>query len=330
MTRHTFSRSIAMLAGCAGLVVAAGLAQAQSAYPVKPVRVVVPFPAGGTSDILARLIGAKLHESWGQQLVVDNRPGANGNIGAEITARAVPDGHTLILMDVGALAISPSLFPKLPFDIVRDFAAVTTISYSPHLFASHPSVPVRSVRELVALAKAQPGKLNYPAGLGGAPHLAGLLFAQRTGVKWEYIPTKGGAQSVQAAAAGEGDVLFMGMLQMLPHVKSGRLRLLAVSSEKREPSLPDTPTVAETRGLEGFVTGSWQGLLAPARTPAEIVARINADVSRVLAMPDIREKLLSQGTSPLTMSPQETTRWLVSEKERWAKLIRETGFRLQD
>lgn len=297
-------------------------------YPTKPIRVVVPFPAGGTSDILARLIGAKMTESWGQQIIVDSRPGANGNIGAELVARAAPDGYTLILMDVGNLAISPSLFQKLPFDILKDFAPVTTISYSPHLLTTHPSVPVKTVKELIALAKSQPGKLNYPTGLGGAPHLAGLMFAQRTGVNWVYIPTKGGSQSIQAVATGEGDVLFLGMLQTLPHVNSGRLKLIAVSSEQRLPSLPNTPTVAETAGLEGFVTGSWQGILAPARTPPDMIAKLNSEVARILNIPDVKEKLSSQGTTPLTNSPQEMGKWLATEKDRWAKLIKDTGFRL--
>ena len=296
-------------------------------YPVKPIRVVIPVPPGGTSDILARLIGAKIAESWGQQFIVESRPGANGNIGAELVTRAAPDGYTIILMDVGNLAISPSTFPKLPFDILRDFAPVTTVSYSPHLLTTHPSVPVKSVKELIALAKAHPGKLNYPTGLGGAPHLAGLMFAQRTGIKWVIVPTKGGQQSIQAVLVGEGDALFLGMLQTIPHVKSGRLMLIAVSSEQRLASLPNVPTVAET--LPGFVTGSWQGILAPARTPPDIVAKLNAEVARILGLPDIKEKLSSQGTEPQPNTPQEMGRWLAAEKERWAKFVKDTGFKLE-
>jgi tripartite-type tricarboxylate transporter receptor subunit TctC len=315
-----------VIASVLAAVLVAQTAAAQS-FPSKPIRVIVPFPPGGTSDILARLIGAKIAESWGQQLIVDNRPGANGNIGAELVARAVPDGYTIILMDVGNLAISPSVFQKLPFDILKDFAPVTTVSYSPHLLTTHPSVPVKSVKELIALAKAQPGKLNYPTGLGGAPHLAGLMFAQRTGIKWVYIPTKGGTQSIHAVATGEGDVLFLGMLQSLPHVNIGKLKLIAVSSEQRLPGLPDTPTVAET--LPGFVTGSWQGILAPARTPPDAIAKLNAEVARILNLPDVKEKLSSQGTTPLTNSPQEMGVWLAAEKNRWAKLVKDTGFKLE-
>lgn len=316
--------------GAAGLLAALSgtlpHAAAQN-YPVKPIRVVVPYPPGGTSDILARLIGSKIVESWGQQLIVDNRAGASGTIGAELTTRAAPDGYTLMLTDIGSATISSILFSKLPFDILKDLAPVTTVSYSPHLLTTHPSVPVKTVKDLISLAKAHPGKLNFATALGSAPHLAGLMFAQRTGINWVYVPTKGGAQSSHAVVTGDGDVLFLGMLQTLPHVKSGRLKLIAVSSEQRLPNLPNAPTLAET--LPGFVTGSWQGILAPARTPPDIVARLNAEVARILNLPDVKEKLNSQGTAPLPNSPQEMGKWLATEKERWAKLIKETGFKLE-
>ena len=303
-------------------------ASAAQNYPVKPIRVVVPFPPGGTSDILTRLVGAKMTENWGQQIIPDNRPGANGNIGVEATVRAAPDGYTLILMDVGALTISPSLF-KLPFDIQRDLVPVAMVSYSSHMLSVHPNVPARTVKELIALAKKQPGKLNFATGLGGAPHLAGMLFEQRAGIKWTYIPGKGGTQSMLQVLTGESDVLFLGMLQTVTHVKSGRVRALAVSSEKRDPHYPDVPTVGETPGLEGFVTGSWQGILAPAKTPPDLVTRINTEVNRITALPDIKEKLGTQGTTPLPMSPQEFGKWLVEQQARWAKLIKETGFKLE-
>lgn len=299
-------------------------------YPSKPIRIIVPFPAGGTSDILTRLIGAKLHESWGQQVLADNRPGANGNIGADMVARAAPDGHTLVLMDVGNLSISPSVFAKMPFDIIRDFAPVTVVSYSPHILATHPSMPAKTVREIVALAKARPGKLNYATGLGGAPHMAGMLFAHRTGIKWVDVPTKGGFANIMLVTTGEADLLFNGMLATLPHTKSGRLRLIAVSSDKRFPTLPDTPVVAETPGLEGFVTGSWQGVLAPAKTPPELVAKLQTEIARIITTPDMKEKLSSQGANPIGNSPAEMAKWLASEKERWAKLIKATGFKLEN
>jgi len=298
-------------------------------FPAKPIRIIVPFPAGGTSDILTRLIGAKMTESWGQQVLPDNRPGANGNIGADMVARAAPDGHTLVLMDVGNLAISPSVFAKMPFDIIKDFAPVTVVSYSPHILATHPSMPAKSVREIIALAKARPGKLNYATGLGGAPHMAGLMFAYRAGINWAYIPTKGGFANILIVTTGEADLLFNGMLATLPHTKSGRLRLIAVSSEKRFPSLPDTPVVAETPGLEGFVTGSWQGVLAPAKTPPDVVTKLQVEISRIIQQPDMKEKLTSQGADPIGNSPADMAKWLAAEKDRWAKLIKATGFKLE-
>ena len=301
-----------------------GQAGAQ-AFPAKPIRVIVPFPAGGTSDILTRLIGAEMTKSWGQQVLADNRPGANGNIGVELLARSAPDGYTLALMDVGNLTISPSVFAKLPFDIVRDLAPVSMISYSPHLLSVHPAVPARTVRELIALAKKRPGKLNYSTGLGGAPHLAGLLFEQRAGIKWLTVPGKGGSQSMLTVITGECDVLFLGMLQSVTHAKSGKVRALAVSSAKRDAAMPEVPTVGETPGMEGFVTGSWQGVIAPARTPPEVITKLNAEMIRIIQLPDIQEKLASQGTTPLPMSPPEFGKWIVEQKDRWAKLIKDTG-----
>jgi tripartite-type tricarboxylate transporter receptor subunit TctC len=324
-------------AGIADVIVAAAfcvaaLACMQSAafaqnYPVKLVRVIVPYPPGGTSDILTRLIGAKLTESFGQQVIADNRTGAGGNIGSEMAARAAPDGYTLLLTDIGNLVTSSVLYSKLPFDVLRDFAPVITISYSPHLLATHPNVPAKTIKELVALAKANPGKLNYATGLGGTPHLAGLMFAQRTGVNWVYIPTKGGSASTYAVATGDADVMFLGILQTLPHIKSGKLKLIAAASAQRLANLPDTPTVAET--LPGFVTGSWQGILAPARTPPEVIARLNSEVTRILKLPDVKDILFSQGTTPLATSSQDTGRWLADEKERWTKVVRESGFKLE-
>lgn len=309
---------------CAGTA----LAQAPAAsFPSKPLRIIVPYPPGGTSDILSRMIGVKITENWGQSVIVENRSGANGNIGAEFVARAPADGYTYLLTDIGNLSIAPNVY-KLPFDILRDFNPVTTVSYSPHLLTTHPIVPVKTTRDLIALAKANPGKLNFPTGLGGAPHFAGLLFAQRTGITWAYIGTRGGADSSRMVMSGEGDVFFLGMLQTIPHVKNQRLKLIAVSSEKRIPSLPDTPTVGEGPGLAGFVTGSWQGVVAPARVAPEIVAKVNGEFVRVLALPDIIEKLGSQGTVPIANSPADTRKWMTAETGRYAKLVKETNFKL--
>ena len=301
-------------------------ALAQTSYPVKPIRVVVPFPAGGTSDILTRLVGAKLTEAWGQQVVADSRPGANGNIGVEIVVRSPPDGYTIALMDIGNLTVSPSMY-KLPFDIIRDLTPITSVTYSPYLLCTHPSVPVKSVPELIALAKASPGKLNAPVGIGSTIHMATLVFQQRAVTKWTYIPTKGGQSSVLSVMTGDGDFLFMGVLQTWVHVKSGKLKLIAVSSEAREAMFPQVPTVAEHKGFEGFSAGSWQGIVGPAKIPPDIVNKLYNEVKRIVALPDVNEKMTSQGSRPQTKPPQELGAWLASEKDKWAKVVKENGLK---
>jgi tripartite-type tricarboxylate transporter receptor subunit TctC len=306
------------------LIVCAG-ALAQS-YPAKPIRILVPFPPGGTSDILSRLIGPKLTEKWGQPVVVESRPGAAGAIAMEVVAKSAPDGYTLVLTDVGTLVILPVLYPKTSYGL-QDFATITTISFSPHLLCVHPAVPVNTVPQLIALAKKRPGALNYASSPAGAPYLAGLQFAHRTGIKWEYITGRGGAQSIMDVMTGQADVLFNGMLATLPPVKSGRLRLLAVTGEKRHPSLPDTPAVAEF--LPGFLTGSWQGIFAPAKTPPEVVAALNAELARVLFTPDMKERLQAQGADPIGTPAVESTKFLRDELGRFTNLVKETGYKPQ-
>lgn len=313
------------LNGCASLA----HAQTQAAWPAKAIRVIVPYPSGGTSDILARLIGQKLTEAWGQQIVVDSRPGATGTIGTDIVVRSAADGYTVLLTDLGNLMITPMTLPRVPFDPQRDLAPIAMASYSPHLLVVHPSVPVKNVAELIALAKKNPGKLNAPVGLSSSPHLAGLLLQNRAGVQWTYIPTKGGSQSMLALVTGEGDLLFLGSLQTLPHVRSGRAKVIAISGEKRDPALPNTPTVAETPGLEGFHTGSWQGILGPVKLPVDIVNKFGGEVRRILTLADVKEKLTSQGTEPLIMTPQEMAKFLAGEKERWAKVVKESGLKVE-
>jgi len=308
-------------------VLACALASAVHAqsYPSKPIRLVVPYAAGGTSDILARQIGPKLGEAWGQPVVVENRTGANGNVGADFVAKSERDGYTLLLTDVGGLVISASVYPKLPFDPSKDFSPVVMVSYSPHVLAVHPSVGVNSVKELVEKAKAQPGKLNFAvSGIGGAPQLAGIEFAQRAGVQWTYIPYKGGSDAVAAVAAGHADVLFNGMLATWPTVQGGRLRALAISSGQRVPSAPDTPTVAE-QGMPGFETGSFQGIVGPAGISRDTVSKLNSELARILNSEDMKQRFAKLGTEVRTGTPESLGQWLRVEQARWAKVVRESG-----
>jgi len=298
--------------------------QAQT-YPSRPIRLIVPYAAGGTSDILARQIGPKLTDAWGQPVVVENRTGANGNVGADFVAKSAPDGYTLLITDLGGLVISASVYPKLPFDPSKDFSPVVMVSYSPHVLAVHPSVPVKSMKELIDFAKAQPGKLNFAvSGIGGAPQLAGIEFAQRAGVKWTYIPYKGGSDAVSAVAAGQADVLFNGMLATWPTVQGGRLRALGISSAQRVPTAPDTPTVAE-QGMPGFETGSFQGVVGPAGLPRETVSKLNADLIKVLGSDEMKERFAKQGTEVRTGTPDNLGQWLRTEQARWAKVVKESG-----
>ena len=316
-------RMLALLAGGA-----ASLAALAQTYPTKPIRLVVPYAAGGTSDILARQIGPKLTEAWGQPVVVENKTGANGNVGADFVAKSAPDGYTLLITDLGGLVISASVY-KLAFDPSKDFTPVVMVSYSPHVLAVHPSVPVKTVRELVAYAKQNPGKLNFAvSGIGGAPHLAGIEFAQRMGVQWTYIPYKGGSDAVSGVAGGQAEVLFNGMLATWPSVQSGRLRALAISAASRVPSAPDTPTVAE-QGLPGFETGSFQGIVGPAGIPGEVVARLNTELVKVLNSEDMKQRFAKQGTEVRTGTPGSLGEWLKTEQSRWAKVVRESGVKFE-
>jgi tripartite-type tricarboxylate transporter receptor subunit TctC len=298
-------------------------------YPAKPIRVVVPYAPGGTSDILARQVGPKLTEAWSQPVIVENKPGANGNVGADFVAKSAPDGYTLLLTDLGGLVISASVYPTLPFNPSKDFTPIVMVSYSPHVLAVHPSVKASNVKELIALAKSQPGKLNFAvSGIGGAPQLAGIEFAQRTGVQWTYIPYKGGSDAVAAVSAGQADVLFNGMLATWPSVQGGRLRALAISSGTRVPSAPDTPTVAE-QGLPGFETGSFQGVVGPAGIPGEIVAKLNAELTRVLNSAEMKERFAKQGTEVRTGPAAALGDWLRTEQAKWAKVVKESGVKFE-
>jgi tripartite-type tricarboxylate transporter receptor subunit TctC len=313
------TRLLALLATC---ITTTALAQA---WPAKPIRIIVPYPPGGTSDILARAVGQKLSETWGQPVVIENKPGATGNIGADFVAKSPPDGYTVLLADIGSLAIAPSVTRTLPFDPVKDFAPVVMVAYSPHLLVVHPSVPVKSAQELVALAKAKPDTLNFAvSGLGGANHLAGIEFAQRAGIQWAYIPYKGGAQALTDMVGGQAQVMFNGMLATYPFVKDGKLKVLAISSAKRFAPAPDIPTVAES-GMPGFETGSWQGIVAPAATPPEVVRKMHAAVMTILATPEMKGRLDQAGAEVRAMSPEEFGGFIRSERDRWAKVVKASG-----
>ncbi|MBL0419100.1 tripartite tricarboxylate transporter substrate binding protein [Ramlibacter sp. AW1] len=316
-----------LAAGACAVAAPAAFAQG-AAWPSKPVKIVVPFPAGGTSDVLARILGQKMSETWGQPIVVENRPGASGNLGADQVAKSPADGYTLVLMDVGNLAIAPALY-KLPFNVQNDFAPVAMVGYSPHLLVTSSNVPANTTAELIAWAKANKGKVNFAAaaGMGSATHLAGVVFAQRAGIDWGYVPYKGGAQAMTDLVGGQIDVTFNGMVATYPHVKSGKIKLIAVSSPKRNAQVPNAPTVAET--LPGFLTGSWQGLLAPAGTPKAVVDKIHAEVLRITALPDVRERLTTLGAEPSAMSPADFGNWLKAEVPAMAKVVKDNRITIE-
>jgi len=308
------------------LLLAAGAAAAQS-WPSKPLKIIVPYPAGGTSDILARAIGPGLTAALGQPVVIENKPGATGNVGADFVAKSPADGYTLLLADIGSLAISPSVFTSLPFEPVKDFAPVIMVAYSPHLLVVHPSVPAKDAKELIALAKARPDSFNFAvSGIGGANHLAGIDFAQRAGIKWTYVPYKGGSQALTDMVGGQSNVMFNGMLATYPFVKDGKLKALAISSAKRFAAAPEIPTVAES-GMPGFETGSWQGIVAPAGTSPEIMTRLHTTMTAILATPEMKERLDKAGAEVRPMSPAQFGAFIRDERDRWAKVVKESGAR---
>src|SRR5258707_1436450 len=312
-----------MLTILAALVVPAPVS-AQS-WPSKTIKLIVPYPPGGTSDILARALAPGIPAALGQPVIIENKPGATGNVGADFVAKSPPDGYTLLLADIGSLAISPSVFATLPFDPVKDFAPVVMIAYSPHLLAVHPSVPAKDVKELIALARAQPNALNFAvSGIGGANHLAGVDFAMRSGIQWTYIPYKGGSQAITDVIGGQAQGLFNGMLATYPYVKDGKLKVLAISSAKRFAAAPEIPTVAES-GMPGFETGSWQGIVAPALTPVEIVNKLHATVTAILATPEMRDRLDKAGAEVRPQTPAQFRAFIREEQARWAKVVKESG-----
>src|SRR4051794_3066186 len=310
----------------ASAAVAATGASAQSAWPSKTVRIIVPYPPGGSSDIIARAISNALADAVKQSVIVETRAGANGNLGAELVAKAPADGYTLLLCDVGALAISPAVYTKLPFDPSKDLRGVAMLAYSPHLLVVHPSVPANNLKELVALSQSK--KLDFAVtAIGSAPHLAGVAVEKATNAKWEYIPYKGGSQAVTDTIAGQTQVLMNGMLATLPFVQSGKLKVLGVSKATRVPLLANVPTIAE-QGVPGFESGTWQGLLVPAGTPNDVVTRLSAELTRIIRSPEIRSRLTAQGAEVYTMSPTEFSTFFEREQKRWAAVVASGGVKL--
>jgi len=313
----------------AGLVLVgvcqAGLAQT---YPAKPIRIVVPFPPGGIADLFARVIGQKFGEAWGQPGVVENRPGAGGNIGAEIVAKSPPDGYTLVTGSIGTHAVNVSLFSKLAYDPIRDFAPVALIMEAEGLLVVHPSLPAKSVKELIALAKSRPGQIAYAsAGHGTAAHLSGELFKSMAKVNLVHVPYKGNVPALTDLIAGQTSLLFATMPTALPHVQSGRLRALAVTSSSRSPAAPELPTIAEA-ALPGYSVTNWIGFFAPAGTPRDIVVKLNAEVVRIMQAPDIQKRLATEGAKFSPWTPEQFGGFVKTEQTKWAKVVKEAGIRV--
>ncbi|MEJ8812521.1 tripartite tricarboxylate transporter substrate binding protein [Variovorax ureilyticus] len=315
----TLNRRELMFGALGAGLMTTGSARAADAWPAKPIRIVVPYPPGGSSDIIARIISVQLSEALKQSVIVENKAGANGNLGADYVAKAPADGYTVLLCDVGALAISPSVYTKLSFDPSKDLRGVTMLAYSPHLLVVHPSVQAGNLKELIALSKKS--DLNFAVtATGSAPHLAGVALERASGARWQYVPYKGGVQAVQDTVAGQTQVLMNGMLATWPHVQSGKLKVLGVSKPTRMPLLGEVPTIAE-QGVAGFESGTWQGVLVPRGTPEALVQRLNKELIAIIRSADVRSRLAGQGAEVVTMTPPEQDQFFEKERARWAKVV---------
>ncbi len=316
------------LAFCiAGFLGAAGSVLAQS-YPSKPIRFIVAFPAGGPQDVLARAIGQKITERWGQQVVIDNRPGANGIIGMEMTAKAVPDGYTVLMSYVGSIAINMSLYSKLPYDSVKDFSPIAPVASYPFIFVVHPSVPAKSVKELITLARSKPSQLNYGSGGSGtAGHLGMEMFKKMAGVSLVHVPYKGQAPATTDLLGGQVSMMFNNTVLALPHIKAGKLRALAVTGAKRSPAVPELPTISEA-GVPGFEGSSGAGGLARAGSPSYIFGKFNAEIVRILGLPDIQARFASIGYEPTVDSPAHFAEYIKTEIVKWGNVVKDSGARV--
>jgi len=319
--------SIVLCAAVALVCLHPGAGRAQD-YPLRPIRIVAPFPPGGGVDFMARIVGQKMTERWNQQIVVDNRGGGSGIVGMEIAARATPDGYTLLMTEVGTLSINPSVFRKLPYDTLRDFQPITKLGDIPLTCATHPSLRIGTLQEFVAAARAKSGAMSFAsAGNGSMLHLATELFAQRAGLKLIHVPYKGGNLALNALVSNEVSLICMTTSSLKPHVQQGRIIALAMSTAERSPSLPAVPTIAE-QGFPGYDAAQWVGMLAPRATPGTVVARLHAETIRILALPDIREKLQAAGVEPVGNTPQEFTAQIRADMQKYGKLAATLGLRL--
>jgi len=311
-------------AALAALLLSWAAGASAQAYPVRPVRIVIPLGTGGTTDVPGRIVAQRLSEALGQQFIVENKTGAGGTIGADLVAKSKPDGYTLLLTAT-PFVITANLYKNLPYNALTDFAPVIRVASGPYVLTVHPSLGVNSVRELIALAKAQPGKIDYvSSGNGSAQHLVGAMFAHMAGIQLSHVPYKGSSQAQQDLVAGMVKVGFLGTPIVIPHVKSGRLKALAVSTAQRSPHMPDAPTIAEA-GVPGFEALVWVGLLAPAGTPPDIVAKLNSEITRLLGAPDVRQLLASSGVDPTPTTSKEFGVYLRSEYDKWGKVVRDSG-----
>jgi len=327
----TRMRKLAALAAALALTAFASASRAQTAaaYPDKSVRLVVPFAAGGALDVVARIVGQKLTETWGRQIVIDNRLGAGGNIGAEFVAKAPADGYTLLMSSVTTQAINMSLLAKPPYDFVRDYAPVALVASAPLALVIHASLPAKSVKEFIALAKAHPGELNYfSSGTGTGTHLAAVIFDQLAGVQTTHVPYKGGAQGLGDLLSGQVQFAMSTIGLVEPHVQTGRLRLLGVGSVKRYTRLPQIPTIAES-GVKGYEAEQWYGVVGPAGTPAAIVNKLAAEIKTIVANPDVRERFYSQGIEPVYATPEEFAVYIKASVAKYAKVIKTLGLKVE-
>jgi tripartite-type tricarboxylate transporter receptor subunit TctC len=323
-----FARIGAATLGASLIVHTAAEAQTRS-YPEKSVRVVVPAPPGSAPDFLVRLVGQKLSEAWGQPVVIDNIVGASGNIGTERVAKAAPDGYTLLFNTIGPIAVNVSLFDKLPYDPIKDLAPISLVAKMPNILTVNPGVPVKNLAELIALAKKEPGKLRYgTAGPGTTQHLSGELLNTLAGIKLISVPYKSSAQMTTDALGGQIEVLFHNAPVLLPHLKSGGLRGIAITSAKRSPSVPELPTMAEA-GVAGFEITAWFGFMAPRGTPQSIIAKIHADVARIVASPDIQERILAQASEPVGNGPEEYAAFINEEIIKWRGVIKQANVKAE-